>query len=36
MAKRLWDYPIITKVRKAIRERTPGYIPPLSEETLRW
>ena len=32
MPERLWDYPIITRLRKKIRERTPGEVPAMTTE----
>jgi len=32
MSKRLWDYPLVTRLRERIRKRTPGTLPPMREE----
>mgnify|MGYP000279966576 CR=1 FL=1 len=28
----MWDWPIVTTLRKMIRDRTPGTLPPLTAE----
>ena len=28
--KRVWSYPIITRLRERIRARTPGELPPMT------
>lgn len=29
---RLWDWPLVTKLRERIRARTPGELPPMTTE----
>ena len=29
---RVWEYPLITRLRQRIREMTPGEIPPMKTE----
>jgi len=32
MAERIWDFPVVTRLRERIRARTPGELPEMREE----